>query len=164
VRYRAECAALESRPITVTKTEPVGCYLDLAAEPPRSDAVTYSKHAAPIFDVHCVGCHRPGEAASFSLLTYEDALAWRETIREVVANRRMPPWGVVGGHFANDPSLNDRERATLFAWLNADCPSGDDADLPTPPRFSSDWSILPDRVLILPSEFIVPRASVLDYQ
>ena len=157
-------AALESLPIAVPETEPVGCYLDRAAAHSNSTTVTYAKDIAPIFDTHCAHCHRPGEAAPFSLLTYDDALAWRDTIREVVEQRRMPPWGAVGGHFANDPSLDDRERATLYAWLDAGCPQGNPADRPTVALSSGDWSIRPDRVLTMPGEFAVPKEGVLDYQ
>jgi mono/diheme cytochrome c family protein len=157
-------ASLESRPIAVAETEPVGCYLDLAADHVSSEVVTYATDIAPIFDAHCARCHRPGEAAPFSLLTFEDALAWRDTIRQVVDERRMPPWGVVGGHFVNDPSLDEHERATILAWLGAGCPPGNPADRPAPPRFSGDWSIRPDRELTMPAAFVVPKEGVLDYQ
>jgi hypothetical protein len=40
--------------------------------PPRQP-VTFNKDVAPILFTNCVSCHRPGEAAPFSLLTYEDA-------------------------------------------------------------------------------------------
>ena len=39
---------------------------------PRAGAVTFSEHIAPILYENCVTCHRPGEAAPFSLISYED--------------------------------------------------------------------------------------------
>ena len=34
--------------------------------------VTYTKDIASIIQTKCVTCHRPNEAAPFSLITYED--------------------------------------------------------------------------------------------
>jgi hypothetical protein len=39
--------------------------------------VTFNKEVAPVLAKNCQGCHRPGEAAPFSLLTYEQARPWR---------------------------------------------------------------------------------------
>jgi len=40
--------------------------------PNSSASVTFNKDIAPIVFEHCSSCHRPGELAPFSLLTYED--------------------------------------------------------------------------------------------
>ena len=57
-----------------------------------SDAVVFSRDVAPILMRHCVGCHRPGEIAPMSLLTYREARPWARSIRRVVVNGEMPPW------------------------------------------------------------------------
>src|SRR5262245_59945940 len=54
--------------------------------------LTYAKHIAPIIQNKCQTCHRPGTAAPFSLSNYDDVVAWSETIKEVVEQKRMPPW------------------------------------------------------------------------
>lgn len=54
--------------------------------------VTFSKDIAPIFFKSCAECHRSGEAAPFSVLSYKDVRPWAKSIREHVANRTMPPW------------------------------------------------------------------------
>ena len=36
-------------------------------------APTFNKDIAPILYENCATCHRPGEVAPFSLLTYQDA-------------------------------------------------------------------------------------------
>src|SRR2546421_9947354 len=56
------------------------------------EVVTYSKQVARILQDRCQTCHHPGTAAPFSLLTYDDASNWSETIREVITDKRMPPW------------------------------------------------------------------------
>ena len=54
--------------------------------------VTFSRDVAPIVYNNCVYCHRPGEVAPFSLLTYQSARPWARAIKRMVAERRMPPW------------------------------------------------------------------------
>ena len=55
-------------------------------------AQTFTKDVAPILQLHCQTCHRPGEAAPFSLLTYEQARPWAKAIRSAVLQKKMPPW------------------------------------------------------------------------
>src|ERR1051325_6751150 len=54
--------------------------------------VTFSKDVAPIFFNNCAECHRPGEAAPMSLLTYKEARPWARSIKEKVVTREMRPW------------------------------------------------------------------------
>ena len=70
-------------------------------------APTFAKDVAPILQSHCQICHRPGEAAPFSLLTYEQARPWAKAIKEAVLQRKMPPWFADPhyGKFSNDSSL-----------------------------------------------------------
>ena len=52
---------------------------------PRARAaapVTFSETIAPIVYDNCVTCHRPGEAAPFSLISYEDVEEARQADRE----------------------------------------------------------------------------------
>jgi hypothetical protein len=130
--------------------------------------ITYSEHVAPILQRRCVSCHRPGQAAPFSLMTYEDTLGWGAMMKEVIGQRRMPPWGADPEHgpFANDPSLTPAEKQTIFNWIDAGAVEGDPGDLPPPPTFVDDqWQIgRPDLVLSMPTEFQVPAEGVLDYQ
>ena len=57
-----------------------------------SKAITFSKDVAPIIYKNCVSCHRPGEVAPMSLITYRDVRPWAGKIRERVVARAMPPW------------------------------------------------------------------------
>jgi hypothetical protein len=117
---------------------------------------------------NCVECHRPGEVAPFTLLSYDDVSAWGETIREVVSQHRMPPWFADPryGHFINDASLSDEEKEQLFAWVDNGCPEGDPKDLPEPRKFVKGWQIgEPDQIVYMRDEpFTVPAEGVVDYQ
>jgi len=46
------------------------------AQKPGNSGPTYTKDVAPIIQHHCQTCHRPGEAAPFSMLTYEETRPW----------------------------------------------------------------------------------------
>jgi hypothetical protein len=129
--------------------------------------VTYAKQVAPILQMRCQECHRPGEIGPFSLLTYKDARAWADTIQEVVLEQRMPPWHADPRHgkFANDRRLSQEETDLLLAWIEQNCPKGDDKDLPPPRKFTEGWKIgKPELVLRMPDEFKVPATGVLPYK
>ena len=87
--------------------------------------VTFSKEIAPIFFAKCAECHKPGEAAPFSALTFKDVRPWAKSIREKVANREMPPWHAnpTYGTFVNDRRLSQKEIDTITAWVDQGRPS-----------------------------------------
>ncbi len=95
---------------------------------------TFSKDVAPILQEKCEGCHRPGQMAPMSLMTYEQVRPWAKAIRQRVATRQMPPWHMdptVGiQSFANDMSLSNAQIATILKWVDAGAPQGDPTDLP----------------------------------
>ena len=57
-----------------------------------STAPTFNKDIAPIFYANCTSCHRAGEIAPMSLMTYKDARPWAKAIANKVADGTMPPW------------------------------------------------------------------------
>jgi mono/diheme cytochrome c family protein len=129
--------------------------------------ITYAKHVAPIIQNKCQTCHRPGMAAPFSLSKYDDVVDWSETIKEVVEQKRMPPWLADArfGKFRNDRRLSDAERETLIKWIDADMPMGDEKDLPPAKQYSEGWMIgKPDVVFELPQEVTVQATGTVPYQ
>ena len=79
----------------------------------RTRSLTSSDVAA-ILHSRCATCHRPGQVAPFSLLTFDQARRWASAIAEAIDDGRMPPWHADPnhGHFANDRSLT-RPRASV---------------------------------------------------
>ncbi|HKQ03504.1 MAG TPA: cytochrome c [Blastocatellia bacterium] len=129
--------------------------------------VTFSKDIAPIFFSKCAACHRPGEIAPMSLLSYKEARPWARSIKEKVVNRVMPPWHADPhvGDFRNDRRLSDKEIATISAWVDNGAPEGNPRDLPPTPRFTNGWQIgQPDVVLSMPTEYSVPAEGTVSYQ
>src|SRR2546426_12240808 len=108
-----------------------------AASKVAKPEATFSKDVAPILQKNCQGCHRPGEAAPMSLLTYQEARPWAKAIREAVILKRMPPWYADShfGKFSNDRSLSQAEIDTLAAWAENAAPEGDPKIAPQPAQF-----------------------------
>src|SRR5437879_13785585 len=88
--------------------------LPLAAEP-----VTFNKHIAPLIFEYCSPCHRPGEAAPFPLLTYDDARKHAAQIRAVTQRRYMPPWLPEPGYgdFVGERRLTAVQLAIIAEWV-----------------------------------------------
>src|SRR5262245_32336 len=110
---------------------------------PSAKDVTFTKDVAPIFFKNCAECHRPGEAAPFSALSYKDARPWARSIREQVVSREMPPWGADPhvGRFKNDRRLTEAEIETITAWVDGGPREGDPTHQPTAPDVAGDCAI-----------------------
>ncbi|HLG15963.1 MAG TPA: cytochrome c [Blastocatellia bacterium] len=129
--------------------------------------VTFSKDVAPILFKNCAECHRPGEAAPMSLLSFKDARPWARSIREKVATREMPPWHADPhyGEFSNDRRLSQEQVDTVVAWVDGGAKEGDLKDLPPAPLFVEGWTIgKPDMVLTMPEEFTLDATGPDEYQ
>ena len=132
-----------------------------------SPPVTFNGNVAAILQQRCQICHRPGEAAPFSLLTYKETRPWAKAIREAVFTRKMPPWFADPhyGKFSNDRSLPQSEIDSIVRWVDAGAPEGKPADAPPPRRFASGWAIpTPDAVIELPVPFEIPARGTIEYQ
>jgi hypothetical protein len=112
--------------------------------------LTYSRDVAPIFYQHCTECHRPGQVAPMTLISYEDVRPWVKSIRKSVSERTMPPWiaNPKIGHFKETRLLDDSQIDRIVAWADSDAPEGDPADLPPAPVYPTGWILgEPDEVI-----------------
>ncbi|MDG3003502.1 redoxin domain-containing protein [Paludisphaera mucosa] len=172
----AGCLIEKAEPVAAPKTDVVrvrapsadirAAFDALAPKPADVGAVTYASAAAAILQEKCQTCHRPGQVAPFPLLTYDEARKHSAMIREVVDDRRMPPWHADPRHgsFANDRSLTGEDRAKLLAWIDQGTPLGDPKHVPAPRTFSEGWSIgRPDVIFEIPEANVVPAQGVLEY-
>ena len=139
-----------------------------SAEAPTPQAVpTFSKDVAPILYKHCTSCHRPGEIAPMSLLTYAEARPYAKAIRDEIAAGNMPPWHADAPHdtFLNERRLTEAERETLTRWASNGAPEGNPAELPAKPTYTDGWAIgKPDVVLEMAEDYKVPAEGVIEYQ
>lgn len=127
---------------------------------------TFYKDVLPILQKNCQVCHRPGEAAPMSLLTYKEARPWAAAIREAVLSKKMPPWGADSsvGKFSNDRSLSEKDIRTVAAWGAARAPEGNPKDAAAPPAFVEGWNIgKPDLVVAMPEAYRIPAHGTVEY-
>jgi hypothetical protein len=132
----------------------------------NSGSVTFNKEVLPILQSRCQECHRPGDIAPMSLITYKDARPWAKSIRQAVITKKMPPWFADPhvGKFANDRSLSQAEIDTLVAWVDGGAREGDPKDAPAPRQFIEGWSMgKPDLVLEMPNAYAIPASGKIEY-
>ncbi|HEY2842492.1 MAG TPA: hypothetical protein VGJ09_02535 [Bryobacteraceae bacterium] len=131
----------------------------LACATAMAAAPTFNKDIAPILYENCATCHRPGEVAPFSLLTYQDAAKRAGLIASVTQKRYMPPWKPEPGYgnFAHERRLTDDQIARIQEWAAGGAPEGDPADKPAAPAFPSGWQAgEPDQVLKMSAPYALP--------
>jgi hypothetical protein len=134
------------------------------ASPSRE--VTFSRDVAAILFKNCAYCHRPGEVAPFSLMTYRDARPWARAIKQAVTTRVMPPWNAHPdyGDFRDPRRLSDSDIATLVAWVDGGAKEGNPEDTPPLPQFKEGWQIgEPDLVLAMAEPVKIPASGTIPY-
>jgi len=99
--------------------------------------VTYYRDVLPILQEHCLSCHRPGQIAPMSFISYRQTRPWLDAIRYVITTGKMPPWtgATPGGHW-----LFARDADTLLRWIDQGALEGDRKDAP-PPGFEEEGKI-----------------------
>lgn len=133
-----------------------------AAQP----APTFYRDVLPILQAHCQSCHRVGEVAPMPLETYAQTKPWADIMAHTVAMRMMPPWFADPryGHFANDPSLTERQIAAIVSWAEAGAPAGNPHDAPPPKKWTTGWNIAkPDLILKMPQPVPIPAHGEVEY-
>jgi Flp pilus assembly protein TadD len=126
---------------------------------PAQRQVTFNRDIAPILFHSCAPCHRPGEAAPFSLLTYADARTHAHQIAAVTQRRIMPPWlpAPDDPKFADDLRLPAEQIALLQVWIEQGAVEGMASDLPPEPQFVEGWQLgKPDVVVKATKPFELP--------
>src|SRR5580692_4239085 len=100
----------------------------LAADTP----VTFHKDVEPILQRNCQTCHRPGQVAPMSFLTYQNVRPWAKAMKAAVIARKMPPRFADPQHgpYLNDRSLKQNEIDTIAQWADAGAPEGDTNNAP----------------------------------
>jgi thiol-disulfide isomerase/thioredoxin len=148
-----------------------GCPIERTQPKSEPRKVTYHKEIVPILQRRCQECHRAGGPGPFELLTYDDVAYNTEKIREVVVDRRMPPWhGFLNpdyGKISNSQALTPEELETLVGWIDGGAEEGNAAEAPPAIKWPAEnaWSIgKPDFVYKMTEPFRVPKSGVLEYQ
>ncbi len=130
-------------------------------------SVTFCKDIAPILFQRCASCHRPGEVAPFSLLSYRDAAKRSAYIADLTSSRQMPPWKADhgAGQFADERRLTGEEIALIRRWAETGAIEGNPADLPPAPKFTEGWQLgEPDMILKMPEPYTLAASGPDEYR
>ncbi len=139
-------AVVLGKPVARPETKAIGCSL-----------ADFNHNVAPIVYKHCSACHRPGEAAPFSLLTYEDVKKRSKQIADVTRRRYMPPWLPEHGDFADEQRLSNEEIEVISSWAEAGATEGTGSV--TPPVFTEGWQLgPPDLIVEAPNSYTLPAS------
>jgi hypothetical protein len=135
----------------------------LAADTTRASP-TFNRDVLPILQKDCQTCHRPGEVAPMSFLSYESTRPWAKAIKAAVLTRKMPPWPADPryGRFSNARILDQSEIDSLVAWVDSGAVEGDAKEEPAPVEWPDGWTIRPDVVLSMPEPFPIHANGVLE--
>lgn len=159
-------AVLAGKKVANAETEVDGCPITFAKErKPRG--VNFAEHVAPILQKHCWSCHQTGGSGPFALTSYKQAANRAETIAEVVAQQRMPPWFASHefGPFVNRRGLSDDERAIIADWARIGAPEGDAKKTPVAPNApKSKWLIGAPDLVLETAEFELPAKGDIPYK
>jgi mono/diheme cytochrome c family protein len=140
---------------------PAAFLLAQSASLAAAERVTFSETIAPIIYSNCVTCHRPGEAAPFSLISYSDVSRRADLVATVTRTRYMPPWHAAHGYgeFADERRLSDAQIAAIAEWVKQGKPEGDPAKMPKLPKFPDGWHLgKPDLVVEMPASYELPAS------
>ncbi len=132
-----------------------------------SAEITFSKDVAPIIQKNCQACHRPGEVAPMSFMSYKEVRPWARSIREKILSREMPPWFAdpQHGEFSNDCRLSKKDIDTIVAWIEGGAKEGNPKDMPPNPQYTEGWQIgKPDVVLPMTVDFNIPAEGTIPYK
>jgi mono/diheme cytochrome c family protein len=138
-----------------------------AQAPQATDVPTFTRDVAPVLYANCVGCHRPGEIAPMSLLTYAEVRPWAQAISRRVADGSMPPWHADAplDTFANERRLTPPQKDIIARWVTGGAPQGDPALMPARPTFAEGWQIgQPDAVFEMTEDYAVPARGEIQYE
>ena len=138
-----------------------------AVEATSGEDATFNKDVLPILQKNCQVCHRPGEVAPMSLMTYQDARPWAKAIKAATSSGKMPPWTVepeYDHNFSNVQRLTPSEIHAVASWADNGAPEGDPQRRPAPAAFRDGWNLKPDLVIEMPTDFQVQATGAIEYQ
>ena len=137
------------------------------AHKPITSKYTFNDDVFPILKERCAQCHVAGGVAPMSLMTYEEAFPWAESIRAELVASHMPPATADGrfGDVTHARGLTPQEIDVLLTWASGGNPRGAiDQKLPAV-GLKNDWALgKPDTVLQQPAEFTLTADKMEDSQ
>lgn len=117
----------------------------------------YNEDVFPLFKSRCARCHVDGGVAPMSLMTYDDAVPWAESLRLELTADTVPP------HHRTSLSpevLTARELDMILVWATGGSPRGNASHTPPAVALDNSWPAgPPDVVLAMPAPATLAPAS-----
>jgi hypothetical protein len=113
---------------------------------------TYNADVYPVFLKRCGRCHIDGGVGPMSLLKYEDAFPWAESLRAELLSATTGDLHdfVKAAH----RQISARELDIVLDWASGGTPEGDKAQTPSPTSLRVDWaSGRPDLIAQMPNRY-----------
>jgi hypothetical protein len=155
------------RDVELPRREAEGCLFDDAFAASSQADLEYHRDIAPLIANHCLPCHTPDNVAPFPLTSYRQVKRRSSLIREVVIERRMPPWHADPrfGSFGNNRSLSQEQVDRIVSWLDQGAAEGPAGATPADEASEgSSWQIgTPDLVLSIPQPIEIPAEGIMPY-
>lgn len=128
----------------------------------------YSTRIAPLLLDKCAHCHRDDGIGPWSMSEYIMVNGFSQMIKEVVLNRRMPPWHPESpdAKIEDVGQLNREELRDLVAWIDHGAPrGGGDDPLRAHVHANMDgWPLgKPDLIIRFPS-YSIPATGFVQYK
>lgn len=113
---------------------------------------TYNADVYPVFANRCGRCHIDGGVGPMSLVKYEDAFPWAESLRaELMTATEGDPHDFVK---AAHRQIFARELDVILDWAGGGTPEGDRAQTPPVPTLRIDWAAgQPDVIARMPNRY-----------
>jgi hypothetical protein len=128
---------------------------------------TYNDDVFPILKERCSQCHVTGGVAPMSLMTYDEAFPWAESMRAELVAAHMPPWNAEEGFgdLKRAHALPSKELDVLLTWATGGNPRGAlDQKLPAV-TLRNEWTLgAPDLAMKMPAEFTLAADKMDDTQ
>ncbi len=160
-------AMLAGEEVEYSQVMPKGCLINFPDRSEDQTEISYANDVAPLLIDNCGGCHTDGGIAPWAMTSYEIVRSFAPTMRQVLRERRMPPWHADPhvGEWKNDRNITPEERQLIVRWIEAGTPRGTGPD-PLQERMETapEWPLgEPDYVIEFP-EFEVPATGVVEYK
>ncbi len=111
----------------------------------------FNEDIFPLVRDRCGRCHVEGGVAPMSLMTYDDAAPWGESLRLELLSDTTPPWHPL--------KLSARDTDMLLVWATGGTPRGSVDKAPPPVTLVNTWgSGAPDLLLKMPAPFVLAGA------
>ena len=143
-----------------------GCAIKRGMPNTDDQELTFVDNIGPLLEAKCTQCHVENGIGSWAMTDYHTVYGWSEMIREVILNKRMPPWQADPkyGHFKEDLSLTDQEIRNIVSWIDAGMPLGKGNNpLAKIKPLKPEWKFgQPDTIIEL-TERHLPATGLIDY-